>query len=86
MGEVRAAAQNELTRTIAERLRGVWDAYVRVDAQAHSALLPGARGGRVGPRTCQRIEFLAGCERQGYTGFREMETETETRKRFLWVS
>jgi hypothetical protein len=39
MGEVRATAQNELTRTIAERLRGVWDAYVRVDAEAHSALL-----------------------------------------------
>lgn len=39
MGEVRATAQNELTSTIAERLRGVWDAYRRVDAEAHGALL-----------------------------------------------
>ena len=39
MGEVHAAAENELTRTIAERLRELWDAYVRADAQAHSALL-----------------------------------------------
>lgn len=39
MGEVHAVAENELTRTIAERLRGLWDAYVRADASAHSALL-----------------------------------------------
>ena len=39
MGRVHAAAQNELTRTIAERLRELWDAYLRVDEAAHSAVL-----------------------------------------------
>ena len=39
MGEVQVGAENELTRTIAERLREVWDAYARVDAETHGALL-----------------------------------------------
>lgn len=39
MGKVRAAAQNDLTQAIAERLRELWDAYLRVDETAHSALL-----------------------------------------------
>lgn len=39
MGEVQAAAQNELTRVIAERLRELWDAYMRVDAVTHGGIL-----------------------------------------------
>jgi hypothetical protein len=39
MGGVHATNQNELTRTIAERLRELWDAYLRVDEAAHSAVL-----------------------------------------------
>ena len=39
MGGVHATAQNELTRTLAERLRELWDAYLRIDETAHSAIL-----------------------------------------------
>lgn len=39
MGEIQAAGQNQLTLAIAERLRELWDSYVRIDAGAHSALL-----------------------------------------------
>jgi len=39
MGGVHAAAQNELTQTLGERLRDLWDAYLRVDEAAHSAVL-----------------------------------------------
>jgi hypothetical protein len=39
MGGVHTTTQNELTRTIAERLRELWDAYLRVDEAAHSAVL-----------------------------------------------
>lgn len=39
MGGVPASNQNELTRTIAERLRELWDAYLRVDEAAPSAAL-----------------------------------------------
>ncbi len=39
MGEIQAAGQNELTLAIAERLRELWDSYVRIDAAAHSAVL-----------------------------------------------
>jgi|SRR5271166_1530481 len=39
MGEVQSATQNELTRVLAERHREMWDAYMRVDEPAHSALL-----------------------------------------------
>jgi len=41
MGGVHAAAQNELTRTLGERLRDLWDAYLQVDEAAHSAILTG---------------------------------------------
>ena len=39
MGEIRASAQNELTKMIAGRLWELWDAYVRIDETAHNALL-----------------------------------------------
>ncbi|MGB7845051.1 MAG: nuclear transport factor 2 family protein [Candidatus Acidiferrum sp.] len=39
MGGVHAVAQNELTQAIAARLRELWDAYLRIDAPAHSAIL-----------------------------------------------
>ena len=39
MGGVHSAAQNELTQTLGERLRDLWDAYLRVDEAAHSAVL-----------------------------------------------
>jgi hypothetical protein len=36
MGQVHLLSQNDLTRTIAGRLEEIWDAYVRVDEEAHS--------------------------------------------------
>jgi uncharacterized protein DUF4440 len=39
MGEVHAVAKNELTRVMADRHREMWDAYMRVDEAAHSAVL-----------------------------------------------
>ena len=39
MGGVPATTQDELTRTIAARLRELCDAYLRVDESAHSAVL-----------------------------------------------
>ena len=39
MGGVHATNQNELTRTIAERLGELWDAYLRIDGAAHRRVL-----------------------------------------------
>lgn len=39
MGEIRSVTENDLTRALAERLRKLWDAYVRLDEEAHSAIL-----------------------------------------------
>jgi hypothetical protein len=39
MGEIRTVTENDLTRDLAERLRKLWDAYVRLDEEAHSAIL-----------------------------------------------
>jgi hypothetical protein len=39
MGEVHVAGQNELTRTLAGRLRELWDAHLRLGEAAHSAIL-----------------------------------------------
>ena len=36
MGDVHPLSQNDLTRTIADRLTEIWDAYVRVDEESHS--------------------------------------------------
>jgi hypothetical protein len=36
MGDVHLLSQNDLTRTIAERLTEIWDAYVRVDEESHN--------------------------------------------------
>jgi Domain of unknown function (DUF4440) len=39
MGRIQSVSQNELTQAIAARLRELWDAYVRIDAAAHSRIL-----------------------------------------------
>lgn len=39
MGEVHVLSQNDLTRTLAEKLSEIWDAYVRVDEESHSKYL-----------------------------------------------
>ena len=39
MGGVHAVGENELTRMLTEQLRALWDACLRVDEVAHSALL-----------------------------------------------
>ena len=39
MSKVHAASQSELTQVLASNLRELWDAYLRVDEAAHSALL-----------------------------------------------
>jgi hypothetical protein len=39
MGKIQSVSQNELTKAIAERLFEIWDAYLRIDAAAHGAIL-----------------------------------------------
>jgi uncharacterized protein DUF4440 len=39
MGEIYPARQNELTLALAKRMQEQWDAYIRVDEAAHSAVL-----------------------------------------------
>ncbi|MGB7436441.1 MAG: nuclear transport factor 2 family protein [Candidatus Acidiferrum sp.] len=39
MARIHVLKDNELTRTLAERLRQLWDAYLVVDEQAHSEIL-----------------------------------------------
>lgn len=39
MARIHAAKDNELTRALAERIRGLWDAYLIADTEAHSELL-----------------------------------------------
>jgi len=39
MTKVHVASQSELTQILASNLRELWDAYMRVDEAAHSALL-----------------------------------------------
>lgn len=39
MSTVHTANQDDLTRILAARLREVWDAYQRLDAPAHNAIL-----------------------------------------------
>lgn len=39
MSDVHLLSQNDLTRTLADNLREVWDAYVRVDEETHSKYL-----------------------------------------------
>ena len=39
MGKVYPAKQNELTLALAKRMQEQWDAYIRVDEAAHSAIL-----------------------------------------------
>lgn len=36
MGEIHQLSQSELTAAIAQKLREMWDAYVRIDEHAHS--------------------------------------------------
>jgi hypothetical protein len=36
MGEIHQLSQSELTTTIAQKLREMWDAYVRIDEPAHT--------------------------------------------------
>jgi hypothetical protein len=39
MGRIQSASAGELTEALAVRLRDLWDAYVRIDEAAHSAIL-----------------------------------------------
>lgn len=39
MSDIHLLSQNDLTRTIAANLNEIWDAYVRVDEEAHSKCL-----------------------------------------------
>jgi hypothetical protein len=39
MGNIRTAKKDALTKAIAGRIRDQWDAYMRVDEPAHSAIL-----------------------------------------------
>ena len=39
MNRIRLEKDDELTRTLAERLRSVWDAYLAIDESAHNEVL-----------------------------------------------
>ncbi len=39
MGRIHLAKDNDLTRTLAQRIRGMWDAYLLADEPAHSEFL-----------------------------------------------
>jgi hypothetical protein len=39
MGKIQTAKKDALTKAIAGRIRDQWDAYIRVDESAHSAIL-----------------------------------------------